>query len=169
MRHPFGELVGGTEGERLAYAAGLIDGEGCIGAYNTRPKTDTVRAAFFQLTVRVAMKTPRPVEFLYALFGGARHIQLQKGPGKPGPYFVWQARNVQAEECLRRLLPYLVEKREQAVVALEFGEFRRLQRSNAPRSNRYTPDMITAREVYVDQLKALKRTIQEPVWEDERP
>lgn len=159
-----GGLVGGSEAERLAYAAGIIDGEGCIGAYNTRPKQETVRAAFYQLTVRVTMKTPRAVTFLYVLFGGNRDIKPTRGPEKLGPYFSWQVRNLQAEDCLRRILPYLVEKRDQALVALEFGEFRRSQRRTAPRSNRYTPEMIADREVFVDHLKALKRTPMPAIW-----
>lgn len=146
--------------EELAYAAGLIDGEGCIGAYNTRT-TGEKRAAFYQLTLRVGMKHPGPIIFLYKLFGFGRHISKTKY----GPVFVWQARNRQAEAVLRLLLPYLIEKKAQAKLALQFGEFRRAQRASVKSGVRYTPDMIVERDRFVTELKSLKRTDSQPVWQ----
>lgn len=148
----------------LAYAAGLIDGEGCIGVYNTRPKAST-KAAHFQSTVRVCMKTPEPILWLWDRWPFQREIAKTKGgPTKPGPYFTWQARNKQAEEFLQQVRPFLVLKGPQADVLLEFAEFRRVQREAHPRHLPYTPEMLTERLVYVDKLKALKRPIYSFDW-----
>jgi len=136
----------------LGYIAGIIDGEGCIGAYNTRTKKDR-RASYYQLTVRVAMKSPRVITFLKEHFP-CNINTYQKGDST---IYAWQLRNRNAESFLRVIASYLIEKKEQAELAIEFCEFRRKQRSEHPRNAKYTDDMLDERDVYVDKLKLLKR------------
>jgi hypothetical protein len=143
-----------------AYAAGIIDGEGCIGVYNTRTKGDK-RAAYYQLTIRVCMRSPRIPFWFHERFPGSIH----RGKTKFGkPTYTWQARNVEAESVLQALIPYLFEKQDQAKVALEFAEFRRTQfraiepwKGGAKGAKRYAPEVLQARDVYVEKLKLLKK------------
>lgn len=148
-----------TPGEIRAYAAGLIDGEGCIGAYNTRPKMDR-RAAYYQLTVRVTMKAAEPILFLHRHFVGALTISRKKS-GDGRAYSVWHARNRKAEAFLLEILPYLIEKRAQAELALEFAALRRRTRAGFKSGQRYPDNVLNIYDGYVKRLKAMKRSAQE--------
>ena len=54
--------------ERLAYLAGIFDGEGCVGLWNQKPKGKAPSAT---LQLRINMITPFAVQLLYETFGGA--------------------------------------------------------------------------------------------------
>ncbi len=137
-----------------AYAAGVIDSDGCIGAYNTRPKLDT-RSAHFQVTVRVAMYDDRVIDFFKDNFPeGTTHQENRKTTRKP--VLVWQARNKKAEEFLTKILPYLVGKRDQADLVLEFCELRRETKANHKSGVRYPKEILDMYQGRVDALKALK-------------
>lgn len=142
--------------ETIAYCAGLIDGEGCIGAWNS---TSHKRAASptAQVTVIVAMTTPRGVKLLHNTFGGT--LKVAEKPEGRKRQFVWKVVSRQAESCLNQILPYLLDKREQAEVALTLVGMRR-ERANTNR--RLSQDEISARNACVDKLKALKRVEFDP-------
>ena len=140
-----------TSSEILAYLAGILDGEGCIGLYNSRSRTDT-RSTHFQLVVRVTQKSPQAVELLNQVFGGNMHTYTDVGPNKPGPYFSWRVTNNQAVGVLEKLQPYLREKRAQCDLALEFQARRREHK----RGTRLTAEELEIRLQYVDKLKQFK-------------
>jgi hypothetical protein len=123
-----------------------------------------MKAAHFQSTVRVCMKTPEPIMWLWDRWHYQREIAKTRGVNKPGPYFTWQARNRQAEEFLKQVRPFLVLKGPQADLLIEFAELRRKQREEWPRDKAYTPEMLSIREQYVAQLKALKRPVYPADW-----
>jgi len=142
-----------------AYAAGLIDGEGCIGLYNTRTRKER-RAAYYQLTVRVAMRSGAPILWLQSRFGYGTTTSHNKGSKAADVfYYVWQARNRQAETVLREILPYLVEKAPQARLALEFCEHRRQmkERLNPQRGERYPEAVLNGYDEYISRFKQMKR------------
>lgn len=143
----------------LAYCAGILDGEGCVGSYNTRSSYDHGRSANWSLTVRIAMKTPYAVQKFYNLFGGSLKVHKAKGPTKPGPYFIWVAHNRRAELVLAALLPHLGEKKEQAELALEFCAFKREQRRNSHYNKKYSEEIIKSRQEYARRLSELKRKV----------
>ena len=101
----------------LTWAAGVIDGEGCIGIY---------RASFtLQLVLRVANIDPKMILKLEDLFGG--HIRVSSPDKRPRRRraFHWIIRDRRAENVLRKLLPFLVTKHDEAVIALNFGALRK--------------------------------------------
>jgi hypothetical protein len=138
-----------------AYAAGMIDGDGCIGVYNTRTKKDK-RAAYYQLTVRVCKRSPRIPYWFTQHFPGTVHTGKT---AKGYPTWTWQVRNVEAEAVLREIVTYLVLKQDQAKTALEFAELRREQfLEHEPwRGKRYGKEILEQRDVYVEKLKLLKK------------
>jgi len=149
-----------TREQKIIYLAGLFDGEGCVGLYNTRTKIDR-RAAHYQLLVRVTQKVPYAVEMLLEVFGGRVYTLSDVGPSKPGPYFSWRAVGQKAENALRELLPYLMEKKSQAELAIEFQEFRREQniasKTRTSGNQRLTTQELDLRDEYVNKMKALKQ------------
>lgn len=102
----------------LAYAAGIIDGEGCI--YVARGKPRGLRLTpQFTLKISVGMSTPEAVNFLHQAFGGT----LRKYPNhKYKPIYRWEVSTIEAEGVLRCVIPYLQVKKKEATVGLEFRD-----------------------------------------------
>ena len=110
----------------LAYVAGIIDGEGCIGIHSN--------------TVRVAVKQTNEwlIKFLKMNFGG--HLVYQKhswGNPRSKPIWSWAVDAKKAHEFLQLILPYLQIKRPQAELALGFQK-RRIRKG---RAKRLTPEI----------------------------
>jgi len=103
-----------------AYAAGLIDGEGCIGVYNqTCPTTKTRRR--YILTLRVSMSNWESPLWMKNTFGGNYRSYTNLGYGKKVMY-TWSMSTKIAGEFLKRILPYLKVKQRQAELAIEFQD-----------------------------------------------
>lgn len=143
-----------TRKEKVIYLAGVFDGDGCIGLYNTRTKHET-RSPQYQAILRVTQKCPLSVEVFLDVFGGKIYSYKDVGPGKPGPYFSWRVTDKSALLALRELRPYLREKRAQADILLEFDNVRKKQRSKN-RNKPLTPEMLQIRESYIGKLKEQK-------------
>lgn len=108
-----------TPNEKLAYLAGLIDGEGCI---STSCGTNS------SVRIAVSMCTPQGPQFMAEVFGGSIRLQaMSKSAFGRRPQYRWEARACKAEVVIRALLPYLREKREQAEVALIIRDMQRGQ------------------------------------------
>lgn len=103
----------------LAWAAGFIDGDGVISAYQRSDRNNG-----FAVVVR-AMNTNRlALDKLQGMFGGTVHT-MTKATNTHGwkPSFYWAASDRTAEVAIRGLLPYLILKRPQAELALEARSF----------------------------------------------
>jgi len=99
-----------------AYAAGVIDSDGCIGirrsTYAARVRGEGT-APIFSTRVCVKQVTPQAVTLLKETFGGS--LMMQKPSARNGrPLHYWEIHSRQAVECLRLLIPYLRIKRIQA-------------------------------------------------------
>ena len=91
----------------LAWAAGIIDGEGCI----------TITRAGGQLRVMVANTDLRMLHKLRELFGG--NISRKKTyRAHYKPQWFWQLCAKDAAGALNAMLPYLVTKADQAELGL---------------------------------------------------
>ena len=107
-----------TPAAMLAYLAGVIDGEGCIGIRKTK------RAGPFKSTRYSAIlavgNTSRPViEQLIAVFGLGCVTYRYPTKTKRACY-LWSASSLGAQRVLRMVFPYLIVERQQAAVLLEF-------------------------------------------------
>ena len=115
----------------LAWSGGLIDGEGCISVHKNTIKLDV------QSTSRITIET------LFGLFGGTCAVESRKT--KSGrTVFRWSIYGQNARQCLQRLLPYMVEKKRQAQLAVSFYSF---------------PHHSAMRESIQRRIKALKRVV----------
>lgn len=101
----------------LAYAAGIIDGEGCIYArvYDSKSGVATL------LQLQVSMCSEQVVRWFAETFGGdvytARYASL-----KLREIFIWQVRGKNVAVVLSALLPYLKEKAKRARLAIELAD-----------------------------------------------
>lgn len=102
---------------KLAWAAGIVDGEGCITIRCQRGK-------YYALKVTVGQsgtKMPKMLIELKRLFGGSVGRGGRKRAFKNSlPTYQWAVATDAAEKCVRAILPYLVEKVQQARVALQY-------------------------------------------------
>lgn len=110
--------------EDLAYAAGLIDGEGCIciqkSSYGTKSNLPPNYALIVVVSTTDAILTP----WLHARFGGSvckfRGYAPLRGLKQVGMSSRWMVASAEAEQFLRAVLPYLQLKKQRAEVALRF-------------------------------------------------
>ena len=99
----------------IAYMAGLIDGEGSILVTHSGPGIGA-----YQLRLQVANTDYRVMLWMQTKFGA--HINKggmrQKDHHKQAWYALWYSSY--AKEVIRLIEPYLIIKKEQALLALQF-------------------------------------------------
>lgn len=103
----------------LAYAAGIVDGEGCISFCYSHKK-------YQALLVEVTNTNEWLVRWFSFVFGGRTYFQNDKrrvGP-KYKPIFRWIIRSTEALEFLKLIYPYLMLKKTQADIAIKFLNMR---------------------------------------------
>ncbi len=105
-------IRGVTAKERIAWAAGFLDGEGSI----TIQQKD---GRYYWVKVTAAQKVMAPLEILKDLFGGSIHTEKTSG------LHAWQTSCALAGAMLAQVEPFMVVKRDQAQLALAFQSRRR--------------------------------------------
>lgn len=103
----------------LAYAAGLIDGEGCIrvGKYHD---TRNGRRLGFRGQLSIGMTDRKALEWLRDTLGGNFYLGRTSYDRTKAAYN-WTMRTTDAARLLTAILPYLIIKREQALMLIEFA------------------------------------------------
>lgn len=114
-----------SKSHRLAWAAGFIDGDGFITIQNRTTKyKDKVYTGTY-LRIGACQANILPLEELQNLFGGSIRVK-NSGPNPDGynrkEQWIWTLSTEAAKEALTQLLPYLLHKRQVALLALEFQE-----------------------------------------------
>jgi len=102
-----------------SYLAGLFDGEGCI---SICPRKDKHGDNAFIFCIQITNTNTTLMKWLIEHFGGVYYSQDGKSR-KPNwkPSYRWRVKGrANEEEFLLGVLPYLVIKKEQAKLALEF-------------------------------------------------
>ena len=136
----------------FGYMAGIIDGEGTVRIAKSIPKNGRVH---YSPNVQVSMVDKEPLQLFAVLYGG--NITLQK-PAKEGyqPVYNWQASNKdRAEKLLTDVRPYLLIKKRQADLLLEFI-------SVFPRYGPRGSNSESEKEIYYDLCRILNRS-----WKNE--
>jgi len=95
----------------LPYIAGFFDGEGCISIHK-------VADYYYQLTVVISSTSKEPLELLKNQYGGS--LLCRPASGNRQPCWQWKIRAVRTKKFLLDIFPWLIIKRPQAAVALEF-------------------------------------------------
>lgn len=130
----------------LNYFAGYFDGEGCISIYNSGKK-----ATHTNVYCRVSSVNPLIPNSFKREFKG--NITKYKGRGdnhRDG--FCWSVSAKKAEFFLLKIKPYLITKREEAQVALNFRKH-----LNKAGQGLLKPKELVARKDLALQLSLLKR------------
>lgn len=133
----------------LAYLAGFFDGEGCI--YINKFWDKRLNRHEYALSIEVGNTNPVPLRMFQEIFGGDFRPRIKKQKHWKQAW-AWRVKSEMAEIFLESLLPYLVLKEEEAILALEY---RRTCVKNC--GQRRTEEEIEQREKHYVELKALKR------------
>lgn len=103
----------------LAWAAGFLDGEGCFTLVKMSGATNPSQRSLY---VGASQSTREPLEKLQSLFGGK--LSIRSRPTDKGTVMhVWLLgqRSAVVAEFIPQVLPYLVVKRREAEILLEFA------------------------------------------------
>ena len=148
-------LWGVTRSERLAYAAGLFDGEGCI---HIGSHTTANGATRYKLVVLIAMTQTAPLLFMQELFGGVVKEKTTPANGKKQQW-VWALYSHEAVPFLEAILPMLLIKDKEAGVALLFqSTFNKSYKIGGNGGQVPLPaNIVTLRQIAHDECKLLKK------------
>ena len=110
---------------KLAWAAGIIDGEGCILlSLHTKKKS-------YNLRVTVTNTDPKMLKELKSMFGGSIHAANCKNDKAHWKFkWIWVLVSKEADSALSSMLPYLITKQDQAKTALTFKTLHRERGGN---------------------------------------
>lgn len=147
-------FVGGAPCTDLAWVAGIVDGEGCIHIRKNAPTAASKhKSVLFDLVLKVSMTDETTVRRLHDLLEvGSVTVDDKKPEGHKTSYN-WTCRTGDAQQVLRKLYPYLLTKRHEALRAIEFG-FLETARGGRVRTS---DELTAARRAFYEELRELKR------------
>ena len=143
--------------EILAYAAGLLDGEGCIRIETGKGGKRAVSISYW-LRVSITNADEPIVIWLKQYFGGQIHIHQQKNP-KWKVSYIWRITAVEASNFLKLLLPYIQIKKNQAEIAISFQEEKTYYYKHRDQNIIIPQDIIDKRELVRQQLVQMKQEV----------
>lgn len=100
----------------IIWAAGLIDGEGCISI--CKQQTTPGRYSY-SLRVQVCMVHKPTIEKLHNLFGGYLRV-LRRKTKRNRTVWMWLVADNKARVCLEAIRPYSVSKLDEVKLAIAF-------------------------------------------------
>jgi len=158
--------------EDAIYFAGLFDGEGCVGLWERDIKHSGIgrKTPYFSIDLSVSNTNVEVLEHIRRTIGGSlgtsNSYKLMKN-GKPRrKLHRWAAQSNESYHILKAAAPFLIVKREQALLAMEFHETTRAF-LNLPHPGVYGKLPISDAEVqrrrsYVQRMKAMKQATYAP-------
>lgn len=154
---------------KLAYFAGLIDGEGCICIKRVAARSikdpknnwERRRSPTYTWSLAIVMCDPRPIRAFCEFFGLEPHRTNSRQRYKPHhrPVFTAQVGGKRGIAILAALLPYLIVKREEAELAIRFHEEAVAAHSNLAigRNRKPTPQFVLdLRHRFYEQMRQFK-------------
>ncbi len=109
----------------LAYAAGIIDGDGCIYIDRFKDKKKKHGLYTYVLRVKVCQSDNQAVIWLSETFGGSWReypYHKYKYSANKKPLFIWQINNMKAVELLKIIKPYMKIKIKQAETGIQYED-----------------------------------------------
>lgn len=140
---------------KVAWAAGVFDGEGCITINKQRPGTGGRKNVNHRLYIKVTMGHLPTVERLQDIFGKGT-ITLQKSAKGHNDAHTWWVASREAGEVLGLMRQYLITKAAEADLAFEFLALPIPPRGGAGGNQCLPPEVIAARERLFIAMRDIK-------------
>jgi len=109
----------GATNEAIAYLAGLFDGEGSVNIFKQPNKKDRINPCYF-LEISIGNTHKGVLQWVFENFGGRLTHNAEQHAKSNHRMWRWRASSNEACRVLMTMLPYLVVKKEQAQLAVEF-------------------------------------------------
>lgn len=135
----------------LAWAAGLIDGEGWVGIIKTHKK-QRLGLTMYIPTLSVGMTNERALKNLQRIFGVGTISTYQQLKLIHKRAFQWRVGGYTSAQILKKIQPYLIIKKDQARFLLEF-----IYRKHKCTGSKVHQAEQTHREFFYHLLKAINR------------
>jgi len=132
-----------------AYAAGIVDGEGCITIKRTKA-IGTYRRPRYIANVSVVNSNIHMIEWLHENFGGSFFARKKQRDFHKNTW-AWDASALVAAKFCEGILPYLLAKREQAEIVLDLMNGPRIQAVSVSDTE------FARREGLVQRIRVLNR------------
>lgn len=137
----------------LAWAAGIIDGEGCICVYGRPGRINKKGTHALALIVKVVNTDPRMPHKMQEIFGGNLSTAVERrGNPRRRPVMQWMITGKLAGSLLVAIRPYLIVKGEQADVAITYAK-------TIGRNGPIAPEIHASRQQLREKLVLLKGRI----------
>lgn len=136
------------------YAAGLIDGEGCISIKKVN-NFNTKRNVEYSLQININMTDIESLDFMFGAFGGRLYKNLQSLENHLSVHR-WEITRESAKKFLKQILPFLKVKKIQAGLAIRFQDLRKKEER---KNGRYRPIFqfkLDRYEQFYQEMKRLK-------------
>jgi hypothetical protein len=126
----------------LAYIAGMLDGEGTI-SINRHKRTDiklNTPSLRYKLFINVVNTNEDVIRFIHKIFGvGNVQFRDRSKEFHRQNQFKWQVDGDKAKDVLKSLLPYMIIKKEETEIAIEFQELLNKQENFGHRGYCHNP------------------------------
>lgn len=135
-----------------AWAAGFVDGEACIRIHRQDPKTGA--NPIYSLEVTISQNCLKTLQHFKQTLGIDSSIYVYPCRGNlRRPVFALTYRCTRARLMLELLVPYLIRKKKEALLGIEFAERASFARNGR---RRHPPEEIALREAYFKRMSELK-------------
>jgi hypothetical protein len=111
-----------TDTEKLAWMAGIVDGEGCI--YLAKSERKDRPSVTFKQSLGVSNCNLKILNEFQNRWGGVIYTYIDKRPNYSNNS-QWHCKQSMIEPVLKELLPFLVGKTEQANLVLDYIEHKK--------------------------------------------
>jgi hypothetical protein len=135
----------------LAYAAGIIDGEGCIQIMHSILHG---HIQSWKVYLEINMCSKKVLDKMAGLFGGVVKLYGVR-PEQHYRQFRWQLYGTKAIDAIRQMRPYLIEKKSQAALAIDF--YNHQKRCKYCSGHPLSPSILAKREKMRREMQELKR------------
>ncbi len=135
----------------IIYLAGIVDGEGCINIVKYH-KGNRYR---YRLQLRVINTNKELVEWIRDRWGG--WIISRERDSKRRTVYEWSIHNLAAGELLEDMIDYLIVKRDQANVALDF---RATLNTTQYKQGGLSQELIDTRDAMKEAISRLNKGIE---------
>lgn len=141
----------------MAYTAGLLDGDGSFSLLLHRQTYKPTWKSFYHPCIQISNAFEGMSQFLKDRFAGSLRIKKpQKAHHKV--LYVWSLRSLSGcSSMIKKCMPYLILKRNQAQLMLEFGD---IEKRDLMIGERYNLKMKNSnRQVLLDNLSLVNQTL----------
>ena len=139
------------------YAAGLIDGEGCIQIKRVGNNGKS-RNPEYNLQVSINMTDEEPLKFMLGCFGGSIYHTKQHGYGFREVYR-WEITRKPAEKFLKQILSFLKNKKKQAELGIRFQQQRITQTHAHGKYQPFPQYVLDKYHSFYEEMRKLKSPV----------